>query len=194
MVTMELETLYIHLGSTKAGSTSLQHFLSENRRTLANTDPGFIYPLDSLPGKFSQGRLANSLKGKFSSDSAGIWRGVRDEVESSNLRNVIISSEFFRSIPPNTIFENLNLLGRASQIATGIYYVRPANEWILSHYNQRAKNTFALPGLREYINQYCERYSHGSSFVRFWNDWQKKSGNPPAVSPLPARGSLPWQE
>lgn len=125
-----MRTLYLHIGIGKTGTTSLQHFLADNRDSLKKA--GFLYPL--------AGTVNNAHHELCCLDNKVDWHRLEktyidllSEI-SKTKEAVIISSEYFSYANPHIIkflkhiFEGFSL--------RVIFYARPQLGLIESSYLQ----------------------------------------------------------
>ncbi len=95
-----MKTIYLHIGTFKTGTSSIQKYLKENiswfkEHGILIPDTQLIahHPLPlSLIRDYSEFRAAWPA---FEGDSTAIWQATFDEIASSPLNSVIISSETF---------------------------------------------------------------------------------------------------
>lgn len=131
------KNVFFHIGLHKTGSTTLQAFLHQNKSVLASH--GYLYPETGIPDGFHcHHNLAwlfgqkNRAQKKF-----GTWEKLREEIESINLKNVIITSEDFESNNKNfveNIARELNLY--STKI---VVYLRRQDLRLESQYTQSIK-------------------------------------------------------
>jgi hypothetical protein len=85
--------IYLHIGTGKTGTTSLQFWLENNRDKLR--DVNVLYP-DSLcvDGSFPKGihRMASEV---LEGDMDHLWKSMFDEINKSKCSKVVLSSEYF---------------------------------------------------------------------------------------------------
>ena len=146
-----MKTLYLHIGTEKTGTTTLQSFLSKNRDALSKQ--GIIYP--KSPGFFNHRDLATCCLDNSHIDDAILSKDLIDPAQKEKWQSdlvrkfhdelidlshfhdtAIISSEHFHSrlISPseiqnlhqllNSFFEKIKIivyLRRQDELATGIY-------------------------------------------------------------------------
>lgn len=129
---MPEQTLYLHIGFHKTGTTAIQTFLAANTKLLATR--GILYPHTGRAGN-SQALLANSLKkANISLDADGLYASLAKESTRSRCGKVVISSEcFMENIPPETVAARMTQLGSAVRI---VVYLRRQDLWLQSLYNE----------------------------------------------------------
>lgn len=180
--TVKLKRLYLHVGTRKTGTTSLQHFLYNNRELLEAQ--GYLYP---VIGCFfhqlskSQSRLAFACKKKRSKllpstlklSLPDCIQDLHGCLRRSTAENVIISSEIFwgelNTEDIHRIRVALNPLFQSIQI---IIYLRPQDEYLEASYNQFVKMGLTRAPFDQFVNQRLQstdlslRYYH--AVQAFW--------------------------
>lgn len=151
--------LYLHIGSGKTGTSSLQSFLSNNRDWLR--DRGYLVPESEFnshhPLAFS---IINAFTGHkralqrpFKGDYKTLWDRFHKETSSSDCPRVIISSEIFPNLyRPESRSQSLAMmrwLGRALEDfdVFVVCYLRALDKHVKSEYKfsvRASKNTSAL--------------------------------------------------
>ena len=145
---MALRTLYLHIGTHKTGSSSLQKFLFENVEWLLTK--GYYYPVEGryfLPMERSQSLLAHSLRGERPNYiRAEVEYSKRQcvaeliaDIESSSAPAVIISSEHFCPCDRVTLIELQQILEPLFDQIKIVVYLRRQDQRLESGYNQRVK-------------------------------------------------------
>jgi len=147
------KTVYLHVGSPKTGTTSLQVFLEKNSDHLVKQ--GFFVPPYNLelPGHHE---LILSLIKEFSNfwfdgwpkvtrSSQAAWEDLIEQIDTSECPNVIITTEFFFEITNTTYRPHLNEIGNRIKNYLSKYdvhviaYIRPIDEYIDSSYREGLK-------------------------------------------------------
>lgn len=97
------KTIYLHIGTFKTGTTSIQRYLNDNRDSLKRA--GVLFPT-SIFGSGGQFELPSSLMREFSSfwvntwpklemSAEDAWSRIFREISKSDANKIIISSENF---------------------------------------------------------------------------------------------------
>ena len=135
-----MTTAYIHIGTHKTGSTSIQYFLFKNRNKLS--EQGFLYPLSGIPNKnlFGQHHLAvaflEHLQLNTYNPNAGGWEEVISEANAVPDKNIIISSENF-CLPRFDLEQIYKIKDYLSQYRVKIViYLRRQDKYLISKYRQ----------------------------------------------------------
>jgi hypothetical protein len=128
-------TMFIHCGSHKTGTTAIQLLLTQNRDNFLNK--GYLYPISGIPEGFPYGQhqIAWHLdKNQASSKTEESWQQLYLEVQNNKDKNIIISSEEF------FLIENIEQISKIYYLFKDwfefkiIFYLRPQHELIQSSY------------------------------------------------------------
>ena len=157
---------FIHIGTHKTGTVSLQHTLSTHREQLAEL--GFLFPRAGQPPAAPRGQ--HNIAWEISGDRRfrnrhGTIEDLLAEIDAAQ-RNVILSSEDFVSSVQQTakISSFVNLLrGRGMEI-TFIVYFRNQIDYAKSLYLTLLHFGFDVP-----FSKYIEEALVHSQFR--WRDW-----------------------
>lgn len=141
-------TIYLHIGQQKTGSTSLQHFFSNNRKKLKKL--GFEYPLPLKAGGHHY--IPRFIFSESTKRDMALLNSLRKNVLTSKAENIIISAENFF---------NTNVDAASIKEALGnhqykvIVYLRRYDEYCESMYKQQVKSlTTAKPWtVEEYMRE-----------------------------------------
>lgn len=165
-----MKTLYLHVGTPKTATSSIQKFLAGNRSVLEAH--GYCYPrsLHKYPdvnprrnGHFLVGKVANKNGGhKRKTEEAYLQEGYELIVKSfAKFDNVILSDEsiwFGASYSRKDVFERLKEeADQKGYVVKVIVYLRRQDQFLLSKWNQAVKQNVAWgSGLT------CEEYLKAS--------------------------------
>lgn len=141
-----MKKIWLHIGTHRTGSTSIQRTLHENRLLLL--EQGFLFP-HAGESMGSQHQLAWSLLEKLPpwydkpESSEKVFKALRVEIESSDAEQIILSSEDFSLLDyQSESLNHLNLL--ASYLEDYdvhiIVYVREQIQFLNSFYNEVVKS------------------------------------------------------
>ncbi|MEL4896864.1 hypothetical protein [Crocosphaera sp. Alani8] len=170
--------IYIHIGTFKTGTTSIQTFLSENRNILLNKN--ILYPLSSRTKKYPDAHhnLASELiKEKRSylpnemyEINAGKWKDVVKEIEEFKGTKVIISSEHFNRLT----FEEIRMIRKylANYVIKIIVFLRKQDEYFQSYYCQDVKIGHYWGDIKKYI----ARYKNEGDYYKKLEPWKQIFG------------------
>lgn len=151
-------TVYLHIGTAKTGTTTLQRFLCKHETLLCKL--GYLYPKAGRPtnNPTAHYHLANALRaeGKIYNRHIGAWVDIstqftdlHQEIIQRNLPNVIISCESF-SNNPNDI-EQLKQELSAYNVKI-LVYLREQKKFLLSAYIESVKQGSSLR-FEEYVGR-----------------------------------------
>lgn len=187
--------LFLHVGTHKTGTTSIQVALTRMRRKLAAR--GVLYPETGAPAAnpFAQHLLAWSVIRRphylpvFDPGEAGfgdearakLWEDLRDEIDDTEAHTVILSSEEFDVLARDEV----QALGRelADYDVTPVIFLRNFADLLESSYrtsiaygalrrefadyihNQRIRLDYA-----QFVREWAEIAAHGQVIVFFYDD------------------------
>ncbi|MAU61265.1 MAG: hypothetical protein CMI62_17115 [Parvibaculum sp.] len=133
--------LYLHIGPPKTGTSALQWFLRKQRDCLLQS--GILYPEDDAHNWSSHRRLGFALRQKRDPkngdipDFATTLRHIREQIDRSQADTVILSSEEFFVLRPESVDR---LIGAFSDFRTcAIFYARRQDDAYVSSFTQRIK-------------------------------------------------------
>ena len=174
----QMQTLYIHVGLHKTGTTVIQKFLHDNAHMLAKH--GVCFP--------ATGRLANSncnyghhdLAWSLKKDTAThVWYGLWKEIK--DCPSAIVSSEEFEFVKNSDCFSVITNLFHNWKIVP-ICYLRRQDELLQSEYNQYIKDgsgTLDIQSFskriesrldyRNFINVMVSNFGKGSLILRIYD-------------------------
>lgn len=144
--------IYLHLGTHKTATTSIQNFLSQNHEPLKAA--GILYPKSVMSHN-------NFAFGAHHILSSAIYQGrpyeelftaLGDELgQAGNIDTLILSSETFGLVPAKELvetFESASALGHCR--LNLIQYIRPQAGWTMSMYLQRKSSLKLNNSFSEY--------------------------------------------
>ncbi len=108
-----MTTIYLHIGTPKTGTTSIQNFLFNNRENILKK--GYLYPISGIISTAQNSKRSPQhlglcealvkhydIKSPVDTNSRDkcerSWEELKREIETINPKNVIISSEFFTAM------------------------------------------------------------------------------------------------
>lgn len=139
-----MTTIYLHIGTHKTGTTTIQKFLSKNRQNLLSK--GVLYP--SSPASHHD-LLQNKGKDKPWGLNFDVWEYLLKEMKSEKPDKAVISSENFSRL----YFEDVNKLrdyisGFNPKI---IVYLRRQDDYFTSLYCQAIKTGHHWDSVKKHI-------------------------------------------
>jgi hypothetical protein len=141
----------LHIGSGKAGSKSIQHFLSSNRERLCAL--GVLYPRS--PGAVRHSRLGLFIKSVAELEEQPIWhrqtqtdparfrrafrRKLLTEIEVSHASRVVLSDEVLFACAPQALRRLCHLTDQIACSKRLVVYLRRQDDHLVSRYQQGVK-------------------------------------------------------
>lgn len=141
----------LHIGTGRAGSTSIQVFLRENRERLGEL--GVLYPRS--PGVARHLRLGLFVKSKTELESSPEWyrqkesdpasfrkvfrRRLFSEIENSGLTRVLLSDEILFGSSEQALRRLSRLMHRITETLRLVAYLRRQDDHMVSRYQQGVK-------------------------------------------------------
>ena len=183
---MSRETIYLHIGSPKTGTTTLQYYLAKNAGRLY--DAGFLVPEE--PRKINPNNiyLANyamnenrtsrmrsicktETRKQIISFRKRFYKALRAEIGGFNGKNVILSNEHcYQSLKyPEEIARLKDLLSGLSENVKIVLYLREQSELLCSRYSTSVKNNEAkvISRLTDFAN--ADFYDFNKK-LKLWED------------------------
>lgn len=184
----QVDHCYLHIGTEKTGTTSIQHFMAANRESLL--EAGFLYPTSlNTPNHMALARYAleddrvGDLRRTIGLEGTGaveryrerIAEGLRAEIAAGpKPRALILSNEHCHSqLTSDAEVARLgDLLRAVAQEITVIVYLRPQHELALSKYSTHIKmggrSINPFPNTRNGLPAY---YDYQSLIARWSNQF-----------------------
>lgn len=161
-----MKTIYLHIGTHKTGTTTLQHFLS--RASPALKEQGILYPESGRASRlpYAHYKLAWAVREMRGVTSTDAWNEVISEIEDWNGEGVVLSSEDFWPCTPEEIQEITRFL--ADQRVEVILYVRNPVDYILSCYKQHLLSA-GHKSLEAYMAESVDRADYLSAATSWKN-------------------------
>ena len=166
--------LYLHIGMSKTGTSSIQHFLWRNRGIILGKY-GILYPetgihLGSGAHHYLKWCISSNLNFKETiedvPDGEFIYKKLKEEVENKNAKGVIIDSEYFMSSNPELVRKFLVFITTDINI---IAYFRRQDLWAEQNYSQNIKTyTLKQTKLSEFLSTLQSLYN----YYNFLTRWQ----------------------
>lgn len=132
--------MYLHIGTHRTGSTSIQRFLAQAEGALA--EQGILYPEAGRPDtdwsdQYGQHELQWSIEEKRGVEDRQVWDELRREIDGHSGQCVVISAEGFGKCTSEEIREVISHLDPYPLRV--IVYLRPPIDFLQSAYGQRVK-------------------------------------------------------
>ncbi len=159
-----MKTVFLHIGTHKTGSTSLQFFL--DRAAPALRKQGVLYPQagrsERLP--FAHHALAWDILKTEEAPRKDVWRAVKEEIAAWTGDEVVLSCEDFSLCNDAQTTEVVGKLeGFRVEV---VVYVRKPIDYALSAYKQYLMS-LGHRSLEEHLRDFAERCDY-LSLVRRW--------------------------
>lgn len=158
------KTVYLHVGATKTGTSSVQQFLSKHRKWLSKS--GLFVPESQYPAHHPlaqsiirdvTGHVSGGWK-KFRGTHTELWREACDGIDKSGCGSAIISSEYFRNLVNHKFREWADemLAWLARQLENYnvrvVCYLRPLDQQLKSQYKQHVKEMRLDKSLAQWLD------------------------------------------
>lgn len=174
------EHLYLHIGTNKTGSTTIQYCLKENQTLLKSQ--GYYYPMEGAyfyPPEASPSLLAHALLGNRPTYMANpnidreacVSEIIRD-IKQSDCEKVIISSEHFHSAKTVDDVKEIAsvFLGLFKKI-TVIVYLRRQDTRLESSWSQGVKTGIISKSFEDFLSKHS-----GWNYFEMLNLWAEVFG------------------
>lgn len=166
---VKMTTVYLHIGTHKTGTSSIQKFLFDNQNALKEL--GFLYPLTGRDGKIdSDGKceingnyqlalelLKDDKRARYRNwlqhhkHVKGSWKKLVSEIDESRLKNVIVTSEDLSFLKPEQMSAIADYLsGYEVKI---IVYLRNQYAYLKSLYAQDIKTGCESKSFKTYLEK-----------------------------------------
>ena len=145
-----MKTVYLHIGTFKTGTSSIQNFVTSNRDELASL--GYYVPTGQAMGHhelpISLIRDYSDFEAawpKFEGDSAEIWSRALAEINATDCDKIIISAEGFCDLVNENCRDASEQMGRlvadylADYRVVVVCYVRAILPYMRSMYGETIK-------------------------------------------------------
>jgi hypothetical protein len=148
--------LIVHIGTGKAGSSSIQAYLHENRERLGEL--GLLYP--KTPGAPRHARVGLFLKSDAQLERSPAWykqklsdptrfrrrfrRRLFSEIEGSGLSRVLLSDEILFHLDARAVRRMRRLTDQMAKSLRLVVYLRRQDDHLVSRYQQGVKTGMVL--------------------------------------------------
>jgi hypothetical protein len=157
-----MKQIFLHIGTQKTGSSSIQFFLHENRERL--TELGYLYPSQKRSHHDLVHALLETPNKKFNSN---IWDKIISEIEKSDKEKIIISSEKFvrtKSIDfIKTVAEKLT-----NYDVKVIVYIKRQDKITESSFNQQLKQGVYTGSVESFLKE-----KNTTSYLQLLDNWSQ---------------------
>ena len=159
-----MKTVYLHIGTHKTGSTSLQFFL--HRAEAALRERGVLYPRAGRSERlwFAHHALAWAVLKTEEAPAEDVWRAVKEEIAAWTGDEVVLSCEDFSLCDDAQASEVVGMFeGFRVEV---VVYLRKPIDYALSAYKQHLTSN-GHRSLEEHLRDFAERCDY-LSLVRRW--------------------------
>ena len=161
-----VQTVWLHIGTPKSGTSSLQKYLMQHRDALSAH--GLAYLVS--PGRNSCNDIAIGLN-RGRADLLASADVINAEIETRSEEHALISSEMFYGMSPQTLLDVMPALrDRPLKI---LVYLRRQDRYIESMFLQKSKNGRFFGSIADYIAKFD---GSGSDYAAMLADWQDQEG------------------
>jgi len=166
------KNIFLHIGITKAASTTIQVGLKSNEQELL--DLGWLVPESGgKPIVAAHHNLFYELSNnrKYYKFDVGL-KEISEEINSSKLNNVILSSEFFyfmNAKKVRTTYEEISKLGAVKIVII----LRRQDLWLASSWVQQIKLGMTVMDPKDFI---LEGHNNRGDFYNLFSRWAKWFG------------------
>lgn len=175
-----VNTVYLHIGMNKTGSSAIQHYLAKNFAALSLNS--VLYPMTGRRGNAHYGLSTllgfDNTKASASVDSKAVSEAKRvfdKEVQHSNCKNIVVSSEFFVLPRPldavRYFFDDYKV--------RVVVYVRRHDKWWPSAYNQAVRTVVQPPWgrtFKSYLNFFARKRPWVGDYRLLLDRWAEVFG------------------
>lgn len=165
-----MKTVYIHIGTFKTGTTSIQQFLKDNRARLENR--GIYVPTTQVlahhPLPLSLIKKHSYWRGGWREFEGGpdeIWGKLIEEIEETDCENIVLSSESFCDLVNENCRKSSQYFADYLKKKLGVYdvkiicYLRSIEPYLRGIYQESVKITSSTISLGEEISNLFARDS-----------------------------------
>lgn len=138
-----MKKIYIHIGTSKTGSSAIQNFLLTNKELLLKE--GYYYPEHKLDKNNISGGNASKLMTFLKDGEISEAKKEYQQLINCNVENIILSCESLYGIP-----KELSLIAPEARI---IVYIRNQIDRIQSSYNQSVKKHQMVLSIDDWIKK-----------------------------------------
>ena len=158
--------LWLHIGTPKTGSSSIQSFLFDNRSELAKYG---LVPLIPGPRQASANRLASAIGGRAKFDAAEVAAHCFECARREAPRDAILSSEEFYLNDPAKIARTLApYIAEHDAKVHIVLYLRRQDLFIDSFYSHRRKTGRYRGTLKDFILGFAARELNYVAMIDLW--------------------------
>ncbi len=159
--------VWLHIGTPKSGTSSLQKYLDAHRDTLSQLGLAYLSP----PGKASSNDLAVAWNQKRAEQLAAQADAINRDIKERGEQRALISSEMFYGFSPGDLFDMLPAL--AERPLKVLVYLRRQDRYIEAKYLQKSKNARFWGSIQDFIQRFD---GSGSDYAAQLQPWRRQKG------------------
>lgn len=156
-----MSSVYLHIGTHKTGSTSIQRFLARADKELARQ--GVLYPKVGRPdtgwsNQYGQHELGWSVRGKRSIDDEQVWGDLKKKIDQYAGQRVVVSTEEFEGCTSEEIRRIVAHLD--PHPVHVIVYLRTPVQYLRSRYKQRVRTGAYSDSFVQFVEEMIPRCNY----------------------------------
>ena len=156
--------IWLHIGTTKTGTTALQHHLSSNRDALAEQGLTYVSPA----GKTSSNSLAVAMNKNRADALQELRADLSGQIAGRKTKDAILSSEMLFGIAPDRLVDAIPAL--AGEPLSVLVYLRRQDRYLESNYLQKLKNGRFRGSIHEHIARFKGSGANYWETLKPWRD------------------------
>lgn len=165
-----MSPVYLHIGTNKTGSTSIQRFLAQADHALA--EQWILYPKTGRPdtnwsNQYGQHKLYWSLVGKRDIEDETVWDELRREMNEYSGHCVVVSAEGFWKCTTKEIHRIISHLN--PHPIHIVVYLRPPTQFLRSNYKQIIK----MGTYNRYFHKYVKDTFSRCNYLKLVSRWSQ---------------------
>ena len=162
-----VQEVWLHIGTPKSGTSSLQKHLAAHRDALAEQGLAYLSP----QGRDSANELAVAWNQNRSAQVADLAGAINQAIETRPQPRALISSEMFYGFAPDTMFHLFPAMrGKPLKV---LVYLRRQDRYIEAKFLQKSKNGRFRGTIADYIAKFD---GSGSDYAAELALWQQEDG------------------
>ena len=175
-----MKAVYLHIGTHRTGSTSLQRFLANGQDALARQ--GIIYPKTGRPDTDASNRYGHhvlhwSLVGKYANQNDQAWVDLRDEIDRRTGSRIVLSAEGFEGEGLGQGRVGKRQIQQITEYLSPyplhvVVYLRPPLRFLASAYKKRVAMGTSYRRFADFVRKMIPRCDYGALVAR----WEQVEG------------------
>lgn len=161
-----MKKIYIHIGTSKTGSSAIQNFLLQNKEALLAE--GYYYPEHKLDNNNISGGNASKLMTLLREGDIDKAKIEYEQLIKCDVENIILSCESLYSVP-----KELSLIAPEANV---VVYIRNQLDRIQSSYNQSVKKHQMVLSIDDWITKIINDKNESNFSHLKLQDWKHYFG------------------